>query len=194
MADQITFSIPWLIGSKKNRYAVRKFKGFASIMLSTEAKKEELAIRDCARGYVAYCNGRIDEANYEELLLNARKYRFGEIYPKHWAIYLDRLGIDSSITFWHDTVVEVLVRLFPEPKGPNGSGVTEITIKRLRMVDPVERRRTADVDGALTTVMDALQGLFYDDDKLVDRAVTERHRLHEVPAGMFSIPTQELPK
>lgn len=193
MADQITFAIPWLIGSKKNRYVVRKFRDFATIKLSTEAQKEETAIRDCARGYVAYCNGRIDEAKYEELLLNARKYRFGEIFPKDWTRYLDRLAIDSAISFWHDTVVEVTVRLFPEPKGPKSSGVTEITIRKLRLVDPAQKRGTADVDGALTTVLDALQGLFYDDDKLVDRAVAERHRLQEVQTSILSIPTQELP-
>lgn len=197
--DTVVFTVPWAIGAKKNRYRAKVFfksaKPIPMIHLSPEAEREQIAIRDCARATLAYCNGAIDERELEEIKLNARKFALGDMFPREWSKYCESRNLDTYVSYWRNYHVAISVRLFPEPKGGASNGVTEITVRRLRPIDEHAKKRVADVDGSLTTVMDALAGLFYADDRVVDRAVAERVRIASLPVERRPTePIREVPR
>lgn len=173
----LTFVLPWIPKSKKNAHAARG----GMIYVTGAAKKDQQAIRDAARAFLAHKAGALDERQYEEFLEGANNFRAGNIMPKEWDRRCEPLESYKSI--WGRSPIKITVEVFRE-RGQATEGSTRVTIERLDWNIDGDIRRLTDIDGAATTLLDALAGVFYGNDKQVEELSVTRYRMdHDYAHG-----------
>lgn len=169
---EVTFTLPFIPKSKKNCYGARG----SILFLRAEAKREIQAIRDCARAYLLHDRGGINGAELERFVEDAMRFRAGLITPKKWDLRCEFL--ENTAAPAPPEAVEIKIEFFRE-RGPATEGSTRVTVRTLWPLEGDVRRMT-DVDGAATTLLDALEGVLYRNDRQVDALHVQRFRLDEV--------------
>lgn len=163
-------TLPFIPKSKKNCYAAFRNR----IVLTSEAKREALIIGDACRAMIALDNGGIASYHMDDLIAAAMRFRDGGMPPKEWERQVEAVRNmapppDRSHSY------DVSIRVFRE-RGQPSKGSVEITLTPVADISGDVRRMT-DVDGVATSILDALKGVVYLDDKQVDRVEAIRFRI-----------------
>lgn len=178
--QKVVFELPWIPTAKKSQYGARAVRAgvrsFAVVYLKATAKREQQAIHDVARAWLAHAAGAIDAREYSEFVADALRFKSGLIKPKPWSLRCEPF---ARYSLGQRDPVKVTVEIFRD-KGGATSGTTRVTIETLPWEVEGDVRKLTDLDGTVTTVLDSLQGVFYGNDRQVEELHALRYRVDHV--------------